>query len=539
MSPTQTEDRLVGSIIGGRYRIEEELGRGGMGVVYRAEHVELGQKVALKVLTSDVLATNTAVDRFLREARTTASLGHPNIVRVQDLGKLDDGRPYLVMELLSGEGLDERIAQKGTLSVEEVVPILTQTAAALDAIHSLGMVHRDVKPENIFLARALDGVETAKLVDFGLVGMSRPDLDEDRLTQTGLIYGTPPYMAPETMAEKTPSPKWDVYALGVVVFEALTGEIPLAGDNPLECLTKRTMEDPPRLGDVSERRFPEAIEKVVRRGLNRFADARYDSAGELAAAFEGAARDGAGGGDSESKNGVEQPTVAGRPSVGTPMKPLGSGDAVERDEIELPVSLPRAAIAIVGIVAAVLVASLVFVLVPERVEPEIADLADVDEGDASPTSAQTPEHEPGVAVDASVEQASSPAIDATTTNRASMRPRMNGASTNHSDSVERGMGSGREGSEVGVGSPPTNVDELEREANRALASGNLARARALFRDVTESSPNRAPSWRGLGVTAERLGRRTEAAGAYRRYLALASSAPDAEAVRRRLQSLEP
>ncbi len=531
------EDPLLGALIGDRYRVEVELGRGGMGVVYRAEHVELGQQVALKVMTGETLTTTTAVDRFLREARTTASLGHPNIVRVQDLGKLDDGRPYLVMELLDGEGFDERLDRARVIAPEDLVPILDGAAAALDAIHSLGLVHRDVKPENLFIARAMDGAEVTKLVDFGLVGMSRPDVDEPRLTKTGLIYGTPQYMAPETMAEKVPSASWDIYALAVVVFEALTGEIPLRGDNPLECLTKRAMEEAPRLGDVSGRDFPEAIERVVRRGLSRFADARHDTAGELAAAFAEAVREEGGSARAGSTSTeARPPTMAtadgvARPSVGTPLSPVHR-DPATTTEAQMPSVVRRslAPLIVGGVLAVGAAAAGAFWLSarpPEPTLPHLADAGAIDGADVGADAASDVGPDAERALSLTTDAAAADTVDAAAS--AMVTRRRSSSMTTAEREAAPTMAMAQSAAELG---------RLEREANRSLAIGDVAGARRRFVQVTEAAPRRAAAWRGLGVAAERLGRRREAVRAFRRYLALAPGAPDAAAVRSKLDRLE-
>jgi serine/threonine-protein kinase len=508
-----------------------------MGVVYLATHLELQQSVALKVLTSDVLGTSTAVDRFLREARTTASLGHPNIVRVTDLGKLDDGRPFLVMERLEGTSFDALLASERRLPVERVATLIAGAAAALDAIHQVGLVHRDVKPENLFLAKNLDGNETVKLVDFGLVGMSRPDLDERRITQTGLIYGTPAYMAPETLAERTPSPKWDVYSLAVVAFELLTGKVPFETDIPLESLARRMVEDPPKLSDIGDATFDEAVEKAVRRGLSRFADARFESAGDFARALGGSIaasaepqRERQSEPQAEPRANAPSDSVVtvGRPSVGTPTRSF----APEDDEIVLPGANRRPAVLVGAVVVLVGVGALILAVLGE-VEPDEQLVAVV--ADASSDAPTIEEPRASTAV-----QAPSVVVDA------GSAPRDAGA---EGSEAVRDDGTMRRRRRTVPDAPtmtseeePVSAEVLatrEREANRALARGNLTTARDAFQAVVDDAPRRASAWRGLGVVSERLGRRADAVNAYRRYLALAPDARDGDSVRERLARLAP
>ncbi len=166
-------EKLIGSVVGGRYRVEKVIGRGGMGVVLQAQHIELGTPVALKVLLGAVSSKPIVAERFVREARAASAIGHPNIVRVHDLGKLDSGQPYLAMEMLEGEDLDLALERSPVFEPDEVIAILAPIASAIDAVHATGVVHRDIKPANIFLSVAYDGSRVPKLVDFGLAAFRR------------------------------------------------------------------------------------------------------------------------------------------------------------------------------------------------------------------------------------------------------------------------------------------------------------------------------------------------------------------------------
>ncbi|MCZ7680627.1 MAG: serine/threonine protein kinase [Sandaracinaceae bacterium] len=188
--PAEGEDPILGRLLDGRYQVEALVGRGGMGAVYRAMNLRIEKPVAIKVLSGD--GAPVAVSRFMREARAAARVVHENVVGIYDVGALPDETPFLVMELLEGESLEERLLHAGALDLAEAVGIATQILSGLEAVHASGAIHRDVKPANVFLARTLDG-ETAKLLDFGL----SKTVEDSRLTRPGEVVGTPSYLAPE------------------------------------------------------------------------------------------------------------------------------------------------------------------------------------------------------------------------------------------------------------------------------------------------------------------------------------------------------
>src|SRR5262245_1478198 len=191
---------LIGQTIGGRYKVRSVLGEGGMGTVYEAEHMGLGRAVAIKVLHPHQMKKTVSVKRFHQEARSAGAIGHPNICEVYDLGTLDDGSPYLVMEKLVGDTLADRIASEGGLPFEDVIDVLTQVLSGLVAAHEKGIVHRDIKPENVFLTRRVGCSPVAKILDFGVSKMMYPHADREEdmnLTRTGMVMGTPFYMSPE------------------------------------------------------------------------------------------------------------------------------------------------------------------------------------------------------------------------------------------------------------------------------------------------------------------------------------------------------
>ncbi len=268
-------DPLVGSVIQGRYKVLHQIGEGGMGVVYVAEHVEIEKKVALKVLRDDFSKRPEVVERFRQEARSASKIGHAHIVDVTDFGQLDDGGVYFVMEYLQGQGLSDLI-RKQSITLERAVPIVTQIARALQAAHKLGIVHRDMKPENVFLVRREEEEDFVKILDFGIAKISDRDNEGKRLTKTGMIFGTPEYMSPEQAAGKALDHRVDVYALGCIMFEMFTGKVPFDGDSFMAVLTQHMFEPVPPIEELNpETDIPESVRNVVYKAMAKEPDERY------------------------------------------------------------------------------------------------------------------------------------------------------------------------------------------------------------------------------------------------------------------------
>ncbi|HTL36415.1 MAG TPA: serine/threonine-protein kinase [Kofleriaceae bacterium] len=238
----------------GSYTVTDTLGRGGYGEVLAAVHDVIGRAVAIKVLHAKWSDDPEAVRRFVAEAQAVNAVRHPNIVDVVDFGTLDDGRHYHVMERLRGESLRARLDSRARLSIREAVPILRAVAAALDAAHDAGIVHRDVKPENVFLHEG----DQVKLIDFGLAKLAKPDAAP---TQTGVIIGTPAYMAPEQCRGREVDGRTDSYAFGVLAYEMLTGAVPLHGDDPVATLLAHVHETPRQPSNAAA--LPRAVDAVI------------------------------------------------------------------------------------------------------------------------------------------------------------------------------------------------------------------------------------------------------------------------------------
>jgi serine/threonine protein kinase len=288
-SKATTPDGLVGTRIDGRYTLLGVLGQGGMGVVYDGIHDELGRAVAIKVLNTVWATDRVAVERFLREARVASSFSHGNIVDVSDLGRLPDGRPYLVMPKIPGTDLATVLHEIGPQPAKRVAELLRGVASALDLIHAKGYVHRDIKPENLMYVAREDGSETVMLLDFGIAALVMSN--ERRLTAQGQVFGTPHYMAPEASTGAVPDARGDVYALAAVAFELITGALPFNTENVMQLLSMKLVNDPPSMSSVSGLAFPPALEAVLARGLARVPAARFASASELIYALGAATRD--------------------------------------------------------------------------------------------------------------------------------------------------------------------------------------------------------------------------------------------------------
>ncbi|HJL15355.1 MAG TPA: protein kinase [Sandaracinaceae bacterium LLY-WYZ-13_1] len=653
----------VGRLLGGRYRIVRELARGGLGEVYEARHVELDRTVAIKVLGPEVARNAEAIQRFQREARTASQIGHPNIVDVHDLGRTDDGAPYLAMERLEGRDLADLLAEVRTLSPRRLLEILRPVASALDTVHARGIVHRDVKPANVFLAERVDGSEQVKLLDFGLAAFHERG---DRLTQLGSVVGTPHYMAPEAAEGALSGPAGDLYALAVVAYEGLCGALPFEANRANGVLVKKVTRPAPSMEARTGNRFAAAVEATLRRALDRDPAARQSTCArfvdELEAAFGGdldrvtdaAARDatepaasrssireadgGPGTRDVPARRAArERPTEAEplrRPASEAAPIPLATASDGADEPVTLPTRAPRwgawlgaASILALGVGGAGWWWT--------RERPAVTGVPDgasalATEGDGALDATETggpgegrgaesegDATERGEREGTAAATGAAAALDGAEGTGASPGP---SAAAPRAASEPRGArgGSTRGGRRTGAGSPgdappgdrgagapssadgaarrpgeageddsgdrdrtadgadragrrdgspargerldvreaehggeaghggaageasrdPARAESLVREAGRALLRGRFANAATLYRQATRADRSHAPAWRGLGLAYERMGRSPEAARAYRRYLRLAPSAPDAADVRRRLARLD-
>jgi eukaryotic-like serine/threonine-protein kinase len=277
---------LLGKTIGGRYRVRSVLGEGGMGTVFEAEHIALGRSVAVKVLHATQAAKKDSIRRFHQEARAAGAIGHPNICGVIDLGTLDDGSPYIVMERLIGETLADRVAAEAGLPFEDVVDILIQVLSGLVAAHQQQIVHRDIKPENIFLTERAGCPPLVKLLDFGVSKMTGTPSGSARqeelsLTRTGMVMGTPYYMAPEqARGERDLDARVDLYACGVILYEALTGRRPFTASN-YNALLVQVLSATPRRASELRPALPAAFEAVIDRAMARRREDRYATASDF------------------------------------------------------------------------------------------------------------------------------------------------------------------------------------------------------------------------------------------------------------------
>lgn len=279
-----------GTRLAGRYVVGELLGGGGMAQVYRGQHETIGRAMAIKVLTRDLTLEPSIVVRFLQEAQAASKIHHENVVEVTDFGETEDGRPFMVMEYLEGEDLGDTLARVGRLPWDRVQPILLQLLAALQAVHEQGVVHRDIKPENIFLLSRMGSNDFVKVFDFGIAKVLRHDVQGGAsgrsLTVKGQLIGTPPYMSPEQCLGVDVDARADLYTVGVIAYELLTGRTPFESEDPVKILRMHVYEAVPTMASVAPQvSVDPRVEAIVNRALSKDRDERFSSANELARAL--------------------------------------------------------------------------------------------------------------------------------------------------------------------------------------------------------------------------------------------------------------
>jgi serine/threonine-protein kinase len=275
---------VPGDLVAGKYRVDRVLGAGGMGVVVAATHEQLDQRVALKFLQASVALRVEIVQRFLREARAAVKIHSEHVARVLDVGTLENGVPFMVMEYLDGEDLSRVIAARGSLPVQETVGYVLEACEAVAEAHSLGIVHRDLKPANLFLARRPTGKPVVKVLDFGISKVSS-NVRNDAITKTSSIMGSPGYMSPEQMVDaKSVDFRSDVWSFGVVLYEMLSGRLPFAGDTMPELVAAILQKTPTPLGSLRAD-VPVGLQVVVDRCLRKEVAGRYENIADLARAL--------------------------------------------------------------------------------------------------------------------------------------------------------------------------------------------------------------------------------------------------------------
>jgi Protein kinase domain len=275
-------DELLGRIIDRKYRLTRLLGEGGMGAVFEAEHTLIERKVAVKVMHPEILSIPEAVTRFFREAQASSAIGHPNIIEIQDVGKEEDGTVFIVMELLKGQSLKDLLEEKTVLSAGHAASIVLQVLSALGAAHEKDIIHRDMKPDNVFLAIDQRNRQEVKVLDFGIAKVHGALEGDQGLTKTGTVLGTPNYMAPEQARGKEIDKRLDIWAVGVMMYEMLSGQLPYNGESYNEIIGEILLETPPPLKEVASE-VPDGVVSIVEKAMSKSLDERYSSVSEMIA----------------------------------------------------------------------------------------------------------------------------------------------------------------------------------------------------------------------------------------------------------------
>jgi eukaryotic-like serine/threonine-protein kinase len=267
---------LIGATVENRFEILSMVGEGGMASVYKARRRQSGDLVAIKVLKRHEHFSYTDIERMKREARALRSLFHPNIVRAHSFGFLESGEPYLVLDFLKGKSLDDYICSGETLSIEWVLEVLIQICGGLACAHEIGLIHRDLKPSNVMIIDPPEDGAFVKLLDFGTAKFTAPEPQDLALTQKGIIFGSPFYISPEQISGMSFDERTDIYSLGCLMYETITGRLPYVGKNQMDTLMKHLHEEPPPFSQVvTGRVIPVEIEAIVLRCMEKDPEARF------------------------------------------------------------------------------------------------------------------------------------------------------------------------------------------------------------------------------------------------------------------------
>lgn len=277
-----SSDMLIGQKLFGQYTITKKLGEGGMGAVFLAKQDTIDQTIAIKVLLAEAARSHEIVQRFEREARVISMLTHPNIIRVFIFGRTPSGQLYLAMEYVNGRELRHDMRGK-PLDELVAISIMKQSCSALAEAHDLGIIHRDLKPDNVLLTEFRGEENFVKILDFGIAKLNEPDSNPNaaKLTQAGIVYGTPEYLSPEQAQALDLDNRTDIYSLGVMLYEMMTGRVPFTADSPVQILTKHVFEQPKRPSEVLPGRIAPTMENIIMKAMAKKREDRFESAMDM------------------------------------------------------------------------------------------------------------------------------------------------------------------------------------------------------------------------------------------------------------------
>jgi serine/threonine protein kinase len=554
----------IGALVGAKYAIKRVLGSGGNGAVYEGEHTAIGHRVAIKVVRLAGKERALALSRFSREARICGSLRHPNVGQVYDVGMLEDGSPYMVMELQEGRSLGD-IFDEMQLPIVALVDIARQLLAGLSAAHSFGVIHRDIKPDNVMIVRDVKGAVVVKLVDFGISKTVRTDVDGGT-TDEDVIIGSPDYMAPEQFRGAPIDVRTDLYAVGVLLYEGITGRLPFRGDTIADLLVS-VLQDKVEPPTALRADCPPELERIVLNAMSRDPALRPESADVMSRALDrlGGPRQEVG----ESLSGLdEQPggarLAAAHRRLTADLRTLQDlGAQVERrsraSRGRRTALLVGSSMAALGLIATLshlrstqastanpqpparLLAAAPAPSAPPAAQAQLAPQAvAAATGQRTTVQATTEADVPILAA----EQAASESVRS--------RERSTRSTATSSRAIRRvapGVATKASTPPVAPAAAPappptqtstadaTATSALLREAGIAFVRGEPERSRDLYSQVLARDPARADAYRGLGLASARLGRRAEAARAFERYLQLRPNAADAARIRTELAKL--